>query len=281
MCAKRYTAAFCSRFMGCGARRLGYRIRRLLVAASQRRKKAGRAAPLKKAPIYGGIIRYYRRNRYGNIQLPPIRIENGKCVKRKYGRYRFRKVFLGARPSERFTGDVNFQDLHIYRKSVSMVRRIARDMLKKKSILDKIHKDVKKSLERFIDNDVKMEILYYIKAFYCFLMHTDTGIYARKFEGRNYGFLDMNNLNDTWLRGWEFELLDEIWTAVWSRIPGFNSVDYIIQNHISTPGRIPIRRLWRNQNGMISDECVKQVIRYLIEETYEPCFWNMICALIL
>ncbi len=281
MCAKNY--AICYDFKGCGARRRRFRIRELLNAAADRKNKAGRNAPLRRMPrravIQNGIRRFYRRNEYGNIQLPPIRINNRYYAPR-IRRPRFKKIFLAARPSERYIGEANFSDLYIYKKSVSMVRKMAENLFAKSSILDLLHNDTRGVLMTFIDNEVKMKILNYIKGFYYFLKYTDTGKYVRKFQRRNYGFCDINNLDDSWLKGFEFELLDEIWTAVWRSIPGFRNTEFIINNDIGLPGTIPLRRIWRNRNGEIADECVNQIIKFLIEETYEPCFWTAISSYI-
>ena len=278
MCARKNT--FCYDFVGSGARRNRYRLRKLFAATVQRKKIAGRNAYLRRAPIKNGVIRYYRRNIYGNIQLPPIILRNKKYRGPIMRRPRFKKIFLGARPSERYTGEVNFSDLYIFRKSISMIKKMAVDLYPKRSLLDLLHNDARGVLMKYIDNELKIKILNYIKAFYCFLKYTDTGIYIRSFQKRNYGFADINNLDDTWLKGWEYEIIDEIWSTIWRSIAEFRQVNFIIENGITLPGTIPLRRIWRNAKGVVADECIKQIVRYLIEETFEPCYWNFIYAFI-
>lgn len=280
MCAKKCgNAAKLIFICGDARRRATYRLRYRMLSAAIRRLKAGRAAPLKKktrriAPIMQGVNRYYRRNAFGNIQLPPIILSNrGRYHAARMQTPRFRKIFKKARPSARFSGSYNFNDLGILAASVKQIIAIQKKLIIKENVTNDIKSSfIRGNVFQYMCSKKDFLHLQYIRAFYIFLMYTRTGKYVRTFGPRSYGWEDMNNENDPWLNGWRFELIDEIWNRLWDHLPKSPGEYYM--SGIKVPGRIPFKRIWR-RNDYVTDESIKQSIRYLIEELIDAAYWNM------
>jgi len=285
MCAKNCANAAKMCFI-CGdvRRRASYRLRYRMMCAAMRRMRVGRAAPLRKsrriAPIMGGIRRYHRRNAFGNIQLPPVVIDPRPIyVAPRLRRPRFKKIFNKARPSQRFEGDANFNDLGIVKSAVTYVLRLAKKIKTRTTKLNDLDNFyMRANVFRYMCEPMEFLQLQYIKAFYVYL-NTSHGKYVRTFGPRSFEWLDLNNKYDPWLEGWRFEILDEIWYEIRRRIPeNIGLVNYY--DYLRCPGRIPMKRIWR-KGDYVTDESVKQIIRYLIEETIDAAYWNMAYALIL
>lgn len=287
MCAKKCAIAKGLCFI-CGnvRRRASYRLRYRMLSAAIRRLQAGRAAPLRRrrAPILDGVRRYYRRNAQGNTVLPPIIVNGPKpiYIAPRIRTPRFKKIFNKARASAIYSGSSNFSDLNILNLSFKMVLAIQRRIRPRKSILDRLHnRSLAANTIDYICSEYEKIQLNYVKALYIFL-NTSTGKYIRRFQRRGFEWDDMNNAYDDWMAGWEFEFIDELWTRVWTYIPMQPGVEgNWYNNHGKTvPGRIPMRRIWR-RDGYVTDESVKQIIRYLIEELIEPAYWNVAFAYVL
>jgi hypothetical protein len=250
-----------------------------MLSAAVHRSKAGRAAyPRKKerriAPIMGGVKRYYRKNAFGNMQLPPIIVSNrSKYHAPRMGTPRFRKIFRFARPSARFSGSHNFSDLGILDKAVKQILAIEKKLIVKENITNDIKSPfVRGNVFQFMCSKKEFLHLQYIRAFYIFLMHTRKGKYVRSFGPRSFEWEDLNNVYDPWLNGWRFELIDEIWNRIWDHLPKLANEHYM--SGIKVPGRIPYKRIWR-RNDYVTDESIKQCVRYLIEELIDAAYWNM------
>lgn len=283
MCAKKCANAKGLCFI-CGnmRRRASCRLRYRMLCAALRRSEAGRAAPLKKsknrrvAPIMSGVKKYGRRNAQGNIVLSPIIISGPKPIfvaPRQRSHAYFKKIFNKARPSPRFSGLYNFSDLGILKCSVKQVVSIAKKLIVKENKTNDIKSPyVRGNVFEFMCSKKDFVHLQYIRALYIFLMTTRMGKYVRSFASRSFEWEDMNNNMDVWLQGWRFELIDEIWNEVWDAMPKREGEYYL--SGVNVPARIPFKRIWRIKD-YVTDESVKQMIRYLIEELIEPPYWNM------
>lgn len=286
MCAKRGCAVAKGLCFICGnvRRRASYRLRYRMLNAAIRRLQAGRAAPLRRrrAPIMDGVKRYGRRNAAGNIVLPPIIVSGPKpiYVAPTMRRPRFKKIFNKARASAIYSGSCNFSDLGILSLSFKMIMAIQRRLRPRRSILDRLHnRFLAANTIDYVCTEYEKIQLNYIKAFYIFL-NTTTGKYVRRFQRRGFEWEDLNNAYDDWMKGWEFEFLDELWTRVWTAIPMQPGGNWYNNHGKNVPGRIPVRRIWR-RNDYVTDESVRQIIKYLIEELIEPAYWNIAYAYVL
>lgn len=283
MCAKnnRDAAKICF-ICGNVRRRAALRIRYNILRASIRKLQAGRNAQLKSrrvAPIMQGVRKYYRKNAFGNIELPPITISpKAIYIAPRMRKPCFKRIFKKARPSPRFSGSYNFLDCGVFKGAVKQIMSIVRRLKVKNNITDDIGNSyLRGNVFEYMCSKKDFLYLQYVRAFYIFLMYTRLGKYVRTFGPRSFEWEDINNIYDPWLHGWRFELIDQIWSAIWELMPKRQGEYYM--SGVKVPGRVDLRRIWR-RNDCITDESVKQVARYLIEELIDPAYWNMAYSLV-